>query len=1052
MVGDFTSTLVLPIDCSEEASIRDLSLRVREDLKELLPQSDYSGVRVMRDMGASGREFPANAIPCVLTSTIGSSIIAREEWRTQWMGKSVMVRTQTPQVGIDFQIYQIGGRLMYNWDYSTRLVSRPLVEAMFRDFNESLDEVARSGEHWGSVHRAATVVEEVEKSTDAGFLHDEIAHQVEQRPDSPAVITDTRSITYKELSDRAMWIGRELHQLGTARDELVAIVMNKGWEQVVAALGIQVSGSAYLPIDATTPNSRIHHILERGEVRHVLTTSDVVDSLELPGDIGVIEVDRGGELDIPLAGLNEDADPDDLAYVIFTSGSTGQPKGVAMEHRATRNTIDDVNDRLDVRSSDRVLAVSSLSFDLSVYDIFGPLCRGGAIVVPSQERAKDPSDWARLLRTHRVTLWNSVPTLAQLLYEQFESHPESAEGCGLRCIMMSGDWIPVPLPDQLRAVLPSVEIVSMGGATEAAIWSVIYHVGHVDPAWRSIPYGRSMRNQTIEVRNEQLELAGIDEIGEIMIGGVGLARCYWRDEAQTNASFVHAEDGLRYYRTGDLGRYDADGNIEFLGRMDHQVKIRGFRIEIGEVEHAISSHLEVSNCIVKAAGPPCGERRLVAYLVPAEGASQESFDGIREHVASVLPEYMVPVNWHWMEALPVSANGKVDRSADLDALVSEWAITPNGTVQQNGSHNGRGSALEGDVPASAPGEGEPARRFGRDGDSQTAEAIRGIAEEVLGMNGITIDSDLVDLGANSVDVIRIANRIETSLGGIRPQLDDIYDDPTPAGIAALLGSAPTEAAAPDRSAAPTPDVAMQSRYERLQDPADRSAFRQGRHGRRTNLDDCEKLVLPRTPDAAQTLVRNQVRRTHRCFDQNPISMDQLGRVLECLADSGQELLKFRYASAGGLYPVQAYLLAMPGRIEGLQEGAYYIDTYEYGLRRIGGLGEYGPGLYDRFVNGPVVKSCAFSIMLALHAGAIEPMYGERSLEYALIEAGLISQLLETEGPPQGIGFCQIGGMNYEPVYPILKLHEHDQLIYSLLGGGIPSVDVPRFFQWEEGTL
>ena len=1045
VVGDFTSTLILPIDCSHSQTVEGMARQVRDNLKELLPKSNYSGIRVMRDLGNSGRQFPENAIPCVLTSTVGSQAISRKEWRTDWMGKQVMLQSQTPQVGIDFQIFQINDELRYNWDYATHMVSSSLAESMFQDFKNALETVARSGHLPEIIDQKPGVSEEGSKNTDAGFLYDDIAGQVNQRPDAPAIITDQTTLTYQEMSDRAMWIGKELVRLGAQRDELVAIVMNKGWEQVVAALGIHLAGAAYLPIDATTPNSRIHHILERGEVNHVLTTSDIVDSLELPEDLNVVEVDHGGESRVPMESLVDSANPGDLAYVIFTSGSTGKPKGVAMEHRATRNTINDVNDRLDVRSSDRILAVSSLSFDLSVYDIFGLLCRGGAIVIPSQVRAKDPSEWARLLEKHKITLWNSVPTLAQLLFEQFQSHPESAENCRLRTIMMSGDWIPVPLPDQLRGMIPNVEIISMGGATEAAIWSVIHHVGPVDPSWRSIPYGRSMRNQTIEVRDQDLKMCEVGEIGEIVIGGTGLARGYWRDEDLTNDSFVRHSNGLRFYKTGDLGRYENDGKIEFLGRMDHQVKIRGFRIEIGEVEHAISSHPDVSNCIVKAAGPPCGERRLVAYLVAEHDESPIDFDSICQHVALMLPEYMVPVNWHWMKELPLGANGKVDRSTDLDALVSEWAISPGSSPRINENPNTP------DAVVAAPTSNDRSKTDTvPEAMAKAALNICNIAEDVLGMPGIKEDSDLIDLGANSVDVIRIANRIETAFGGTRPQLDDIYDAPTPAGIARLISAVSNSNPRQPVQSAPT--EATPAAFEVLKDPADRKAFRNARKGRRPDANDLDRIALPRNPDLERTLEQNNRRRSYRCFDQNPIKFAQLGRVLECLADSGQETLKFRYGSAGGLYPVQAYLLAMPGRIDGLDHGAYYIDPYDHSLRRIGELDGYGPELYDRFVNGPIVKSCAFSIMLALHANAIEPMYGDRALEYALIESGLMAQLLETEGPNEGIGFCQIGGMNYDPVYPILKLNERDRLIYNLLGGGIPSGDPPRFFSWKEGVL
>ena len=1038
VIGDFTSTLVLPIDCSDDPSMKALAGRVGEDLKRLLPRSDYSGIRVMRDFGNSGRRIPRNAVTCVLTSTIGSSIISREEWRTQWMGERLELHTQTPQVGIDFQIFQVGGRLLYNWDYCTKIVPTSLAEEMFRDFEERLETFATTDDASIPTERDPVVQAAAEArgdQTEPGFLYDDIAHQAQQRPDSPAIITDDRTMSYREMCERAMWIGKRLTELGVERDDLVAIVMDKGWEQVIAALGIQMSGAAYLPIDATTPNPRIHHLLDRGRVAHVLTTSEVVDALDIPEHLNLIQVDRGGALQVPMEPLNASVSPDDLAYVIFTSGSTGEPKGVAMTHAATRNTIDDVNDRLDVRSSDRILALSSLSFDLSVYDIFGPLSRGGAVVIPSPQRAKDPSDWARLLKRHGVTLWNSVPTLAQLLFEQFQSHPETVAGCTLRTIMMSGDWIPVTLPDQLRGVLPGAEIISLGGATEAAIWSVIHHVGEIDPGWRSIPYGRSMRHQTMEVRDTNLQPVSGDAIGEIMISGTGLARGYWKDEAQTDASFVIDSEGCRHYKTGDLGRYDTDGRIEFLGRMDHQVKIRGFRIEIGEVEHAILSHPAVSNCIVKAVGPPCGERRLVAYVITAPDHGEEDLESLRAHVASMLPEYMVPARWLRMKTLPLGAHGKIDRSTDLDALISEWSITPAG-----GDEEDRSTISRKDPTKSLPPEASP-----------TAIAkIRDLAEEILRIPDIHEDSDLIDLGADSVDVIRLANRIELAFDGVRPQLDDIYDAPTPAGIALLL------TAHPYSPPSDPPPVAVDDpkppAFQILKDPAERMRFRSAGKGRRPDAGDLERIGLPRNSDAERTLETDDRRRTHRCFDQNPVSLDRLGHVLECLANTGKDRLRFRYGSAGGLYPVQAYLMAMPGRVEDLAPGAYYIDPYDHCLRRIGGLGTYGPDLYDRFVNAPIVRSCAFAIMLALHADAIEPMYGDRAREYALIEAGLMAQLLETEGPNADIGFCQIGNMNYEPVHQILDLQPRDHLIYSLLGGGIPSVEVPRFFTWEEGLL
>ena len=270
----------------------------------------------------------------------------------------------------------------------------------------------------------------------------------------------------------------------------------------------------------------------------------------------------------------------DLAYVIFTSGSTGLPKGVMIDHRGALNTVADVNDRFAVGADDRVLAVSSLSFDLSVYDIFGPLAVGGAVVVPDADAQRDPAAWLDLVRGAGVTIWNSVPALLELLVEHLVVAGESAR---LRLVMMSGDWIPVTLPDRIRRAFGDPDVISLGGATEASIWSILYPIGEVPPEWTSIPYGHPMRNQSFHVLDDRLRARPDWVPGQLYIGGVGLAQGYLHDDAKTAAAFiVHPGTGERLYRTGDLGRFLPSGEIEFLGREDFQVKVQGYRIELGE--------------------------------------------------------------------------------------------------------------------------------------------------------------------------------------------------------------------------------------------------------------------------------------------------------------------------------------------------------------------------------------------------------------------------------------------------------------------------------------
>jgi thioesterase domain-containing protein/acyl carrier protein len=328
------------------------------------------------------------------------------------------------------------------------------------------------------------------------------------------------------------------------------------------------------------------------------------------------------------------------------------------------NTIQDVIDRFGLTPDDRVIGISAFNFDLSVYDIFGSLGTGAALVLPPYSATPSPEDWARLVREHKVSVWNTVPALLEMQIEYLGARTAS-DLASLRLVMLSGDWIPIGLPGRLAAHLPDATLVSLGGATEASIWSNYFVVDEVDPAWKSIPYGWPLSNQTFHVLTKDLRHAPTWVPGDLYIGGIGVAQGYYQDAERTAASFItHPQTGERLYRTGDMGRYHGSGYIEFLGRNDGQVKIRGFRIELGEIDAVLGRCPGVRSAATIVRQGAGQDRQLVALYVLERHDVGET--DIRAHLARTLPDYMVPAQFIELEQIPVTANGKVDRRALAD--------------------------------------------------------------------------------------------------------------------------------------------------------------------------------------------------------------------------------------------------------------------------------------------------------------------------------------------------------------------------------------------------
>jgi pyochelin synthetase len=603
VVGDFTSVELLAVRGHGAMPFGDRARTLQETLWEDLDHGLCSGLEVMREL-RTRRSEGLILFPIVFTSSVG---IRRQDLDAGGgLDRLVYGISQTPQVWLDCQVMEDGDGLAFNWDVRGGVFAAGTVEAMFGAFGDLLRRLAGSEETWQSpspvpvpaaqvARRPGTAVMPAARNE---LLQDRVLEQAVDHPDRPAVISGSRILRYGELAGFAASVAAALEEHGCRPGSLVAVEMDKGWEQIAGVLGILMSGCAYVPVDTTQPVSRRERILADVKAEVVLTQSRLSDRAARQGR-RAIAVDTLGPAGGP---VRFPRDSGDLAYVIYTSGSTGSPKGVAISHGAALNTIEDVGRRFGVQARDRALGLASLGFDLSVYDIFGMLSAGGCLVLPDADRRADPEHWADLIETHDVTIWNSVPAQLEMLMAFLRSSPESRLA-SLRLALLSGDWIPVALPDAVRERIPGLRLISLGGATEASIWSIFHPIEDVDRGLPSIPYGRPLSNQSVEILAADLSPVPDLVTGEIYIGGAGLAEGYLGDAEKTAKSFVTDPlTGRRLYRTGDLGRYLSDGNIELLGREDSQIKIRGHRVELAEVEAAMAAHPRVTAAAVVATG------------------------------------------------------------------------------------------------------------------------------------------------------------------------------------------------------------------------------------------------------------------------------------------------------------------------------------------------------------------------------------------------------------------------------------------------------------------
>jgi amino acid adenylation domain-containing protein len=688
--------------------------------------------------------------------------MGRSQKRPHFSGVNTALRV-VPRVSETFELYvyatdNLGG-IEVSWSYNEDLFDAGTIELWQRCFAVLLSEMT-TGNLDASVSAIpllapADRAKLLEWSRGPSFqrslhlpVHQAFAKQVQEAPERTAIIDEDGPHSYRSLNQRANQIAHVLRSMGLGKGNLVAVCLDRNADLVAALIGVWRAGCGYIPLDPAYPASRIEMILEDSRATLLLTSTAFRAQIPDGGRVTCLENIENEIRSQPAHAPALDCSPDDTAYVIFTSGSTGRPKGVEISQGAFENFIFSMAKQPGFTRDDCILALTTVSFDISGLELFLPLSTGGRLVMASADQARSPRHLQRLSVEHGVNVMQATPATWQMLFDSgWPGHPKLKILCG-------GEAFPRHLAEKF--IESCGDVWNVYGPTETTVWSTLKRIVSAS----DISIGRPIDNTTLYVLDDDQQLVPPGAHGELWIGGDGVARGYLGRPDLTNERFIPNpfEPNQRIYRTGDLARVRADGDFECLGRVDHQVKIRGFRIELGEVETAILGHPDVKACVAVAREGRPGEMILAAYLVPNPGR-QVDIDELRARLSRQLPVYMVPSAYSILAALPMTPNNKVDRKA---------------------------------LPAPAAVRKETAKPS----DEYEARMLA-LWTEVLELESLGTKDNFYTVGGHSLMAIRLVDRINAEFGVELP-LNEFFARPTVEGASAVLRSRLNAAAPPVR--------------------------------------------------------------------------------------------------------------------------------------------------------------------------------------------------------------------------------------------------------------
>jgi amino acid adenylation domain-containing protein len=741
VVGYFLNSLALRTQPSGDLPFCDFVLRTRDAVTGALDASNVPFDRIVRDIQPK-RDPSLHPLFQVFFSVQPPAPRLGESWDLTQMDVVVGAAKFDLYLEIDERPDGLIGRFLYStdlFDVGTirRMIEhwRTILEGVVQDESCELGQLPMLTPT--EMHEALVDWNATAQAVPPLALHEWFEQTARGTPNAIAVISSAQSWTYGDLENRAVALAARLQEAGSKKGTLTAIGMDRSFDMVAGLLAILKTGGAYLPLDVSFPPERQSLILDDARPSVLLTQRDLVGMLP-QSTARTILCDDDVEPEKDLSKV--DVEPDDLAYVLYTSGSTGKPKGVEVTHRAVVNLLASMQRRPGFDANDRMLAVTTLTFDIAALEIFLPLVSGGRLIVADRDSAVDPNRLSKLIRDSECTEMQATPATWRML---LEANWSGQSGMKVLC---GGEALSRDLADKLLARCHS--LWNLYGPTETTIWSTIHKV---EPGEGPVAIGKPVANTKIFILDERGNPAAVGVPGELLIGGAGLSRGYLNRKTLTTERFVgrSVAPGERLYRTGDIARYRADGVIECLGRTDNQIKVRGFRVEVEEIEAYLQKHTNVSAAAVKAWPDASGENSLIGYIVVRREPAPSSPE-LRKYLQQSLPDYMIPPRFVMLPALPTTPNRKIDRNA----LPEPTGLNPN-------------------LPIVEPRTDIEVR-------------LAAIWKDILGVPAVSANDNFFDLGGHSLLVVHLLHRIEAEFGRVL-SIASIFHTPQLHKLAALLG-------------------------------------------------------------------------------------------------------------------------------------------------------------------------------------------------------------------------------------------------------------------------